>query len=61
MLLIQKLERKIDGKIVNVDTAFLHSKPEEDICMNIPDGLESKNYECVLLKKAIYRLVQTAR
>ena len=34
---------------------------QEEMCMNIPEGMESNNNECQLLNKTIYRLVQSSR
>jgi len=46
--------------IVDIKTAFLHSDPEEEIYMNLPDGMEGEGDECLLLLKALYGLVQGA-
>jgi len=49
---------KIDAIIINVKAAFLHGDLDEEIYMNLPDGMEGSNDECLLLLKALHRLVQ---
>ena len=48
--------------LIDVDCAFLNGELEEEIYMDIPEGYEGDNStECLLLKKGIYGLVQSAR
>ena len=61
VMLIIKLTRGLQATIIDVETAFLHGNLQEEIYMNIPDGLESSGNECLRLKKTIYGLVQSAR
>ncbi len=51
---------KLDAVIVDVETAFLHGNLNEEIYMNLPDGMEGSKDECLLLLKALYGLVQEA-
>jgi len=50
----------MDAIIVDVETAFLHGKLEEEIYMNLLEGMEGDENECLLLLKALYGLVQGA-
>ena len=62
VLLIVMLLKKYDGKIINIEVAFLHGKLEEEIYMDCPLGLEvAKEDECVRLLHTIYGLVQSSR
>jgi Reverse transcriptase (RNA-dependent DNA polymerase) len=61
VMLIIKLTRGLQATIIDVETAFLHGNLQEEIYMNIPDGLDSNGNECLKLKKTIYGLVQSAR
>ena len=67
IMLVLMLLLKLDGKVVDVETAFLHGTLEEDIYMDSPKGLgeyleeEIGDDECVQLLKSIYGLVQAAR
>jgi Reverse transcriptase (RNA-dependent DNA polymerase) len=56
-----KLTRGLQATIIDVETAFLHGNLQEEIYMNILDGLDSNGNECLELKKTIYGLVQSAR
>jgi hypothetical protein len=40
---------------------ILHSKFQEEIYMNIPEGMNYDSKHCLLLAKTIYGLVQSAR
>ena len=51
----------LNAKIIDVETAFLHGDLEEEIYMNCPQGLDSDPNDCLLLKKSLYDLVQSAR
>ena len=61
IMLIVKLIWKLQASIIDVETAFLHGNLQEEIYMNIPEGMESNNNQCLLLNKTIYGLVQSAR
>jgi Reverse transcriptase (RNA-dependent DNA polymerase) len=60
-MLAIKLIRGLQATIIDIETALLHSNLQEEIYMNIPDGLDSNGNECLTLKKTIYGLVQSAR
>jgi Reverse transcriptase (RNA-dependent DNA polymerase) len=51
----------LQASIIDVETAFLHGKLNEEIYMNAPDGMDVKNNKCLRLKKTICGLVQSAR
>jgi len=51
---------KMDAIIFHVETAFLHGDGDEEICMNLSDGMKGSSGECLLLVKALYGLVQGA-
>jgi Reverse transcriptase (RNA-dependent DNA polymerase) len=61
VMLIIKLTRGLQATIIVVETAFLHGNLQEEIYMNIPDGLDSNGNECLKFKKTIYGLVWSAR
>jgi len=47
--------------VFDIDVAFLNGDLEEEIFMDCPKGLENEDDECLLLKRTIYGLVQSAR
>jgi Reverse transcriptase (RNA-dependent DNA polymerase) len=61
VMLIIKLIWGLHATIIDVKTAFLHGDPQEEMYMNIPDGLESNGNECLRWKKIIYGLVHSVR
>jgi len=61
ILIVAMLIWKLDAVIINVETAFLHGELEEEIYMNLPEGMTGFDDECLLLLKSIYGLVQAAR
>jgi hypothetical protein len=61
IMLVEELKWKLKSKIVDVESAFLDGELEEQIYMECPDGFEQEAKECLLLLKAIYGLVQSAR
>jgi len=62
ILLIAKLVWKLDAMIVDIDTAFLYGELNEEIYMNLPEGMTGDNDKCLLLlNKSLYGLVQAAR
>ena len=61
------LIENLKGKVVDVDNAFLNGDLEHEIYMKIPEGYDEvinqdvEKEDCLILQKAIYRLVQAAR
>jgi hypothetical protein len=51
----------IKNKEVDVETVFLHGELQEEIYMNIPEGMSYNSKHCLLSTKTIYGLVQSAR
>ena len=51
----------LKGKIVDIETAFLHGDLKEIIYVQIPKGLKAEENECLILKKTIHGLIQSAR
>jgi hypothetical protein len=60
-MLIAKLIWNLEASIVNVETALLHGELQEEIYMNITEGMSYDSKHCLLLIKTIYGLVQSAR
>jgi hypothetical protein len=60
-MLIAKVNWKLEASIVNVETTFLHDELQEEVYMNIPEGMSYDSKHCLLLTKTIYGLVQSAR
>jgi Reverse transcriptase (RNA-dependent DNA polymerase) len=52
---------ELNACILDVETAFLHGDLQEEIYMNIPEGMNTNPDDCLLLAKTIYGLVQSAR
>ena len=61
ILLIYAILFKLDIRLIDIETAFLHGLLDEQIYMDCPQGMECSEEECVLLLKALYGLVQSAR
>ena len=62
LLIILQIIHSFQTRIIDVETAFLHGDLEEEIYMDCPEGLEGGGpLKCLLLKKTIYGLVQSAR
>jgi Reverse transcriptase (RNA-dependent DNA polymerase) len=61
IMLISKLIWKLKACIVDVETAFLHGELQEEIYMDVPDGLNAGFDNVLRLSKTIYGLVQSAR
>jgi Reverse transcriptase (RNA-dependent DNA polymerase) len=61
ILLIMMLTWNLKAKVVDTETAFLHGDLKETIYMEIPKGMKAEDNECLILNKAIYGLVQSAR
>ena len=51
-------ENKRKIKIYDVRTAFLHGTLNEELYMEIPDGIERRNEQVYKLKKSIYGIKQ---
>jgi hypothetical protein len=60
IMLIAKLIRDLQASIVDVETAFLDGDLQVDIYMSIPEGMNQDTNTCLLFRKAIYVLVQSA-
>ena len=60
-MLIVKLIWGLQATIVEVEMTFLHGNIQEEIYMNIPEGMNIDSNNCLLLTKTIYGLVQSAR
>jgi len=58
ILLIAKLVCNLEAILINIDTEFLYGDLEEEIHMDIPEGLTGFSDKCLLLLKALYGLVQ---
>jgi hypothetical protein len=61
IILSDKLLWDLQAIIVDVGKAFLHGDLQEEIYMNVPKGMNQDDNTCLLLKKTIYGLVQSAR
>jgi len=61
ILLIAMLVWNLDAIIIDVESAFLYGNLDEEIYMELPDGMMGFDDKCLLLLKAIYELVQAAR
>jgi Reverse transcriptase (RNA-dependent DNA polymerase) len=60
-MLIAELIWDLQESIADVESAFFHGNLQEEIYMNVPEGLQQDSNSCLLLKKTIYGLVQSAR
>jgi len=60
ILLIAMLVWNLDAIIIDVKSAFLYGDLDEEIYMELPDGMMGFEDEYLLLLKAIYGLVQVA-
>jgi len=61
IMVIAMLIWGLDAIIIDVETAFLYGNLEEEIYMDLPEGMEGTAEECLLLLKSLYGLVQAAR
>jgi Reverse transcriptase (RNA-dependent DNA polymerase) len=59
MIVIQMIW-KLNSKIIDVETAFLHGELDQEIYMNCPKGLDLKPADCLVLMKSLYGDVQSA-
>ena len=61
IILIIMIVMKLDAKIVDIETAFLHGDLDVEQYMERPKGLNAKDDEALLLLQSIYGLTQSAR
>jgi hypothetical protein len=61
IMLIAKLVWNMTCSVVDIETAFLHGDLDEEIYMEVPNGLEIKIKKKLILRKTIYGLFQSAR
>ena len=61
IMIIAMIIWELDALVIDVDTAFLYGDLDEEIYMDLPEGLPGEANECLLLLKALYGLVQGAR
>jgi Reverse transcriptase (RNA-dependent DNA polymerase) len=60
-MLVSKLIWDLQASIIDVETAFLHGELQEEIYVNVHEGLGTDPNYCLKLKKNIYCLVQSTR
>jgi hypothetical protein len=60
-MLIAKFHWDLEASIVDVETPFLHSDPQEEIYMSIPECMRYNSKHCIVITKTIYELVRSAR
>ena len=52
----------LQGKLVDMETAFLYGDLKEEVCMSCPEGMvDVKKVDALLLESTIYGLLQSAR
>lgn len=61
IMVIFQMAHKLDSIILDVEAAFLNGDLDEEIYMECPKGMNSKQDEVLLLRKSLYGLVQAAR
>jgi hypothetical protein len=49
--LIVKSSWGLQATIIDVETAFLHGNLQEEIYMNIPEGMKNKETNCLRIKR----------
>jgi hypothetical protein len=59
--LVRMMVKNLKAKIIDLESACLHSDLEESIYMEISSGMEVGNGKCLVLKTTIYELVQSVR
>jgi hypothetical protein len=57
--LIRMMIWNMKAKIIDIETAFLHSDLEESIFMEIPNCMGLGDGKCLVVKKTIFGLVQS--
>jgi hypothetical protein len=60
-MLIAKLIWNLVASIADVETSFLNGELQEEIYMNIYEGMSYDSKHSLLLSKTIYGLVQSTR
>jgi hypothetical protein len=48
-MLIAKLNWNLEASIIDAETAFLHGKLQEEIYMNIPEGMSYDSNHCLVI------------
>jgi hypothetical protein len=61
IMLIAKLIWNLEASTVDVENAFLHDELQEEIYMNITECTSYDSKHFLLLTKAIYGIIQSAR
>ena len=61
IMIVAMLVWDLDAMVIDVETAFLYGNLEEEIYMDLPEGMPGTDEECLLLLKSLYGLVQAAR
>jgi hypothetical protein len=61
IMLIANLIWNLEASIVDVGTSCLHGELQEDIFINIPEGMSYDSIHCLLSTKTIYGIIQSAR
>jgi hypothetical protein len=61
IILIEMMVWNLKAKIIDIETTFLHGYLEESILMEILSEMEVGKVKCLVLRKTIYGLVQSAR
>jgi hypothetical protein len=63
IMMVAEMVYKFKSKLIDIETAFLHGELGDDeiVFMDCPGGMQHNSDECLLLKKTIYGLVQSAR
>jgi hypothetical protein len=66
IILLMKLIKNWSMELIDVETAFLYGDLDEEIYLKLPSGYQEvfgneENFDCLLLKKSLYGLVQAAR
>jgi hypothetical protein len=63
IMMVAEMVYGYKSKLIDIETAFLHGQLGDDeiVFMDCPNGMAHEPDECLLLKKTIYGLVQSAR
>jgi Reverse transcriptase (RNA-dependent DNA polymerase) len=54
ILLVMMLTWNLKAKVVDIETVFLHRDLKETVYIEIPNGMNVNNDECLILNKTIY-------
>jgi hypothetical protein len=58
ILLVTKLTLELQASVVNMETTFLNVELQEEIYMNIPEGLDTNSNHCLqAINLAIHTLI----